>query len=180
MSLTDTAIASKEARSLDPAAMLEQLRAAAVTHVVTVPDTHQKSLLALLAEEGDPALVTVCTEDEAIGVAAGLWAGGARPVLLIQNAGLFASMNSLRGISLDGRVPTCMLVGEYLRDPAVPSRRNAARVVHLTEPTLDVWGVPYHRLEQDEDLAVIPAAYEQAMRERGPVVLLVGAPTAAR
>ncbi|ALJ21200.1 thiamine pyrophosphate-binding protein [Microbacterium sp. No. 7] len=165
------------ARRLDPRALHDALRDAGVTHVVTVPDTHQRTLLAVLAEEESPVLVTVCTEDEAFAVAAGLWAGGHAPLLLIQNAGLFAAMNSLRGIALDARVPTPMLVGEFLRDPAVPSRDHAVRVVGLTEPTLELWGVPHHRLEQPGDLVHIGAAVARAHEERGPVALLVGAET---
>ena len=177
MTSVDT-VSTSVAEHLDPAAMLGAIRAAGVTHVVTVPDTHQKSLLELLAAAEDIRLVTVCTEDEAIAIGAGLWVGGCRPLLLIQNAGLYASMNSVRGISLDAGVPTCLLVGEYLRDPALPSRHNAARVVRLTEPTLELWDVPFYRLETEADLEVIPIAYERAMHERRPVALLVGATTA--
>src|ERR1700722_13500846 len=164
--------------ALDPVLILQHIRHARVSHVVTVPDTHQRTLLELLAKTEDPRLLTVCTEDEAIGVGAGLYIGGARPLLLIQNAGLFASMNTLRGISLDGCVPTCLLIGEFQRDPNVPPRENAPRVVHLLEPTLESWGVPYYRLDQPGDLRQIPVAYERSLEERGPVALLVGASTA--
>ena len=40
------------ASSLSAATVLEAIAAAGRTHVVTVPDTHQKTLLALLAREG--------------------------------------------------------------------------------------------------------------------------------
>jgi hypothetical protein len=43
--------------------MLAAIRQARVTHVVTVPDTHQRTLLDLLAASAEPELVTVCTED---------------------------------------------------------------------------------------------------------------------
>lgn len=165
------------AEPVAPAAILDALIELDVTHVVTVPDTHQKSLLALLAQVERPRLITACTEDEAFAINAGLFIGGARPILLIQNAGLYASMNSLRGISLDGRVPTCALVGEYLRDPHMPSRENAARVVHLTEPTLELWGVPYRRLEHRDEIGVIADAYHLALETSGPSVVLVGAVT---
>jgi sulfopyruvate decarboxylase subunit alpha len=158
--------------------MLAALQDAGVTHVITVPDTHQRSLLALLADADSPELVYVCAEDEAFAMAAGLWVGGHVPLLLIQNAGFFASMNSLRGIALDGKVPIPMLIGEYFRDPGVPSRENALRVVSLTEPTLELWGVPYHRLEHPADIDQIRTGVSEALRGRGPVALLVGALTA--
>ncbi len=178
MADTETRQAQRIASSLSPEGMLEQIRAAAVSHVVTVPDTHQRSLLALLAASGDPRLLTVCTEDEAIALNAGLYLGGTRPLLLIQNTGFFAAMNSLRGVALDGRIPTCMLIGEFSRDPRLPSAQNPGRVVHLLEPTLELWGVPYYRLEQEEDLPLIGVAYERSLAHNGPVALLVGATTA--
>jgi sulfopyruvate decarboxylase subunit alpha len=165
------------ARSLDPRDVLSAIRDAGITHVITVPDTHQRTLLALLSPQTDPQLVTVCTEDEAFALAAGLHVGGARPLLLIQNAGLFASMNSLRGIALDGRVPMPLLIGEYFRDPTISSKDHTLRVVGLTEPTLELWGVPYYRLEVDADLTRIGEAVVRAHDECGPVGILVGAPT---
>ena len=169
--------AAPPAERLDPRSMLHQIRAAHVSHVVTVPDTHQKSLLDLLADQPRPQLITVCTEDEAIGVNAGLYAGGQRPFVLIQNTGFYACLNTIRGIALDARVPTCMLIGEFFRDVSLRSRDNASRLVRMIEPTLELWAVPYLRLERAEDLHHIPEAYERCHRERGPIALLVGAPT---
>jgi hypothetical protein len=76
---------------LSPHAILGHIRDSGITHVVTVPDTHQKSLLALLAESTEPQLITTCTEDEAMGVNVGLYIGGMRPLLLIQNSGFYAA-----------------------------------------------------------------------------------------
>jgi sulfopyruvate decarboxylase TPP-binding subunit len=166
------------ARPLDPAAMLAAIRQARVTHVVTVPDTHQRTLLDLLADASEPELITVCTEDEAMGVNLGLYLGGKRPMLLIQNSGFYAAMNTIRGLSLDARVPACLLIGEFLRDPAVAPADHASRLVHLLEPTLETWKIPYHRVDDPADLTAIPQAMDEAWRDRKPVALLVGAPTA--
>lgn len=158
--------------------MLKQIRRAGATHVITVPDTHQKTLLDLLAASADPELISVCTEDEAMGVNLGLYMGGRRPLLLIQNSGFYAAMNTVRGLSLDARVPACMLIGEYSRDPAVAPADHASRLVRLLEPTLATWEIPYYRLDEPSDLDAIPQAMDRAWRDRGPVALLVGAPTA--
>ena len=167
------------AESLDPVSMLDAIRTAGITDVITVPDTHQQSLLALLADTADPRLVTVCTEDEAMGVNLGMYLGGRKPLLLIQNSGFYACLNTLRGLALDARVPACMLIGEYFRDPGVPSRENTGRLVRMLEPTLELWGVPVYRLEHEVDVDTIPIAVEHAWRDRIPVSMLVGAPTAA-
>jgi sulfopyruvate decarboxylase TPP-binding subunit len=166
------------AEPLDPHKMLAAIRTLGITHVITVPDTHQRSLLALLAQTSDPTLITACTEDEAIGINAGLYIGGARPMLLIQNNGLYACLNTLKAIALDARVPTFMLVGEHGRDVALPSRENNDLSVRMLEPTLELWKVPYHRLEREADLSDLPRVYKRCLALEGPVASLVAAPTA--
>ncbi|MGH8239995.1 MAG: hypothetical protein ACREXP_23690, partial [Steroidobacteraceae bacterium] len=128
------------------------------------------------ADTNDPALITACTEDEAIGINTGLYCGGAKPMLLIQNNGLYACLNTLKALPLDARVPTFMLIGEHGRDVALASRDNADLSVRMLEPTLELWGVSYSRLEQDEDLGNFQRAYLHCQHEGGPVAVLVGAP----
>ncbi|MGI5518949.1 thiamine pyrophosphate-binding protein [Streptomyces sp. CA-106131] len=165
------------ADSLDPRLILKAIRDAAITHVITVPDTHQQSLLRLLAEPTGPQLITVCTEDEAMGVNLGLYMGGKKPMLLIQNSGFYAALNTVRGLALDGQVPTCMLIGEFFRDPHVAPRDHASRLVRMLEPTLDLWEIPTYRLDHEAHIADIPVAVEHAYRAHGPVALLVGGRT---
>src|SRR5688572_13790504 len=56
-----------------------------VTHILTVPDTHQKSLLATLSVDPAFSYHVLSTEDEALCVNAGLWMGGKEPLVVIQN-----------------------------------------------------------------------------------------------
>ena len=72
-----------------------ELKRLGLTWVVTVPDTHQRSLLAALGGDSEFRLTTAATEDEAVGICAGLWWSGIEPLLLIQHAGVFASVNTL-------------------------------------------------------------------------------------
>jgi len=164
---------------IDARAVLAEIRAAHVTHVITVPDTHQRTLLALLARSESPKLITVCTEDEAIGINAGLYIGGARPMLLIQNNGLYACLNTLKAIPLDARVPTVMLIGEHGRTLSMPSREDPDRAVRMLEPTLELWGVPYYRLEGPGDLGCFQRGFNECLENGGPLAILIGAPLAA-
>lgn len=163
---------------LDPGRIFEAIRQSGATHVVTVPDTHQRTLLEVLTNQSDLDLVTVCTEDEALGVNLGLYMGGMRPILLIQNTGFYASLNSMRGVCLDAKVPACLLIGEFGRDPHLPPEQNQRRTVRMLEPTLELWEIPYYRLDFDTDLDNIPLALKRAWQTRGPVAMIVGSPTA--
>jgi hypothetical protein len=91
--------------------------------------------------------------------------------------GLLAALNNVKGIALDARIPTCMLVGYFGRDVTRSARDNAARAVNLIEPTLDAWGVPYFPLEAPADLPAVRRAYQTSVEHQGPSVILVGAPT---
>jgi sulfopyruvate decarboxylase TPP-binding subunit len=157
--------------------ILTEVEALGISHVINVPDTHQRTFLAALARQQRIKVLTVCTEDEAIAINAGLWVGGQRPMLSIQHVGLLAALNNVKGISMDARIPTCMLVGYFGRDVSRPARDNAARAVSLIEPTLETWGVPYFPIESSSDLPRIRQAYETSVERQGPSVVLIGAPT---
>jgi sulfopyruvate decarboxylase TPP-binding subunit len=148
-----------------------------VTHVLTVPDTHQKTLLASLAADSSLRMLTLSTEDEAIAVNAGLWIGGAEPIVVIQNVGLFAAMNALRGIGSDMRVPTLLLVGQYGRDVSRPVDEDPATGVRFMEPVLQAMGVAFYRLDFESDIPVLERAWRRSREERRPVAVLLGAPS---
>jgi len=167
------------ARSVPAHAIIEQLLELGITHVIIVPDTHQRTLLAELARQSEVRLLSACTEDEAIAINAGLWIGGQRPILSIQQVGLLAAMNNVKGIAMDAGVPTCMLVGYFGRDVTRPARENAGRGVHLIEPTLDAWGVAYFPIEGPDDLHAVGDAYRYSLEHNGPAVVLIGAPTSS-
>lgn len=169
--------AAAVATSVGADAILSELLRLRVTHVVNVPDTHQRTLLAALVRQREIQLLTACTEDEAIALNAGLWIGGMRPVLSIQQVGLLASLNNVKGISIDARIPTCMLVGYFGRDLTRTARDNVATAVRLIEPTLDAWGIAYFPVEGPSDMGAIELAYRYAEEKLGPAVVLIGAPT---
>lgn len=148
-----------------------------ITHVIIVPDTHQRTLINAIVDQGEPEMVPVATEDEAMAISAGLYMAGKRPMLLVQNTGFFASLNTLRAIALEAQVPTMMFVGEFGRDVTKPISENPTPRVRVIEPTLDVWGVPYYRLDGPGDLPNVGLALNQSYEQRGPVIVLIGAPT---
>jgi sulfopyruvate decarboxylase TPP-binding subunit len=115
--------------------------------ILSVPDTHQKTVLAALDKEESIRVVTCATEDEATAIAAGLHVGGEPVVLMIQHAGLYASVNTLRGVAIDGRVPVFYMIGLLSRERDKDPRDCRHSMVRYCEPLLDTFGVPHARLE---------------------------------
>jgi sulfopyruvate decarboxylase TPP-binding subunit len=148
-----------------------------VTHIISVPDTNLRTVISLLEERAAPKLTYVCTEDEAIGISAGLYMTGHKPMLLIQNNGLYACLNTLKAMPLDAEVPTFMLIGQFGRDVNKSVEENPRRAVHRLEPTLATWGVPFVRIDEPADVAKIRGAWDVAWQTNGPSAAIVGAPT---
>lgn len=170
---TVTAVAT----AIDGHALADAVRALGVTHVICVPDTNQRTAIAALGERPGPRLIYPCTEDEAVGINAGLYITGHKPMLLIQNNGLYACINTLKAMPLDAQIPTMFLIGQFGRDVTKSVEANARRAVHRLEPTLQTWGVPYFRLEGPDDLPNLHRAWETAWGTPGPAAAIVGAPT---
>lgn len=145
--------------------------------ILSVPDTHQKSVLAALEHEPELRVLTCATEDEANAIAAGLYIGGEPVVLMIQHAGLYASVNTLRGVGLDGRVPLFALIGLLGRERDLDPTQSRSSMVRYAEPLLDTFGVPHARLEGPDDLRLIPEYYVLSRDRRGPAAVLVGLET---
>jgi hypothetical protein len=130
-------------------------------------------------------LVTATREGEAIAVAAGLWMGGASPLVVIQNTGLLESGDALRGTAVRMAAAVPMLVTgrgwakmraagvgpETPRTIELLTRPDIDSTALLTEPTLRAWGVPYRVCAGDDD----PAA---AVAETIAEARALGRPTA--
>ena len=165
------------AQSIPADQFLEAIRGAGIQDIVLVPDTHQRTLLDLLMADPQIRTIHCSTEDEAVAVSAGLIIGGRRPMMQIQHAGLYASVNNLRGVALDGHFPIVLLIGLLGRDPELAPRDDGGSMVRLCEPLLDTLGIPSYLLDGADDLHHVATAFDEAAERNGPVALLVGAPT---
>src|SRR5499425_3234333 len=124
--------------------------------ILSVPDTHQKTVLAALDKVRALRVLTCATEDEACTVGAGLWIGGEPVVLMIQHAGLYASVNTMRGVAMDGRVPMFYMIGLLSREKDKVPRESRHSMVRYCEPLLDTFSVPHALLEGPNDVHRIP------------------------
>jgi phosphonopyruvate decarboxylase len=75
-----------------------------------VPCSMIESLIGTLETHPRLPYVPAVREDVAVGLAAGAWLAGRRPMVLMQNSGLGTSMNALVSLSLMYRLPALLLV----------------------------------------------------------------------
>ena len=170
--------------SMPASACVEALKRNLVDHVVTVPDWVQLSLHDRLNKGVEGIrVINACNENQVVTVAAGLTIGGKRPLVMMQNQGLYNCFNTLRAVCLDAHIPMVFLVGQFGREfnnIGRPTSESARCLVRIAEPFLASIGVPFHILDNEKDLLKLDQAYEQAQQQRTAVVLLVGAPMAWR
>ena len=157
--------------------VVDALRRAGATHVVVVPDTNQRTVLERLDDGGLLPVIRCAAEDDVFGVCAGLWLAGLRPVAVIQQLGLFAGVNALRGMVHDQRIPLAILAGVYGRDPGQQLTDNPGSAVRLCTPLLDALEIPWSLIESPAEASSIGTELTAAFDTERARVVLLGAPT---
>ncbi|TFV49678.1 thiamine pyrophosphate-binding protein [Bradyrhizobium niftali] len=90
-------------------------KAANIQHVSYVPDGGHRGLIDLCADDPEIGTTVLTTEEEGVGLAAGLFLGGQRSVLLMQSSGVGNCLN-LFTLAENCRLPLVLLVtmrGEF-------------------------------------------------------------------
>jgi len=93
------------------AGVCDGLQAAGVTHIVYVPDNPLSHVLRYFGVRfPDIRLVLATREEEAFGIAAGLYLGGRRAAVLLQSSGVGNSVNALTTLLIPYEIPVPMVV----------------------------------------------------------------------
>ena len=129
-------------------AICRGLAALGIRDVVYVPDNPLSNVLRALASDHPDIRTTIATrEEEAFGIAAGLYIGGARPVVMLQSSGLGNSINALASLDVAFEIPVLMLItmrgGDGEWNPTQHPMGLAVR------PILDSLGVSHSTIESD-------------------------------
>lgn len=156
--------------------ILDAIKKSGVEFAVSVPDiTTSEGLLKPLSRDRAIRHVRLCKEDEGVSICTALSYCDRRAILLMQQTGLYDSVNAIRAIAVDYGHPVCMLVGLQGSEADVPPRESPKHIVRVAMPVLDALGVEHHLLVADGDEAKIPPAIDKAYETSTPVVFLVGA-----
>ena len=122
--------------------MCAGVRAAGSRHVVYVPDNPLSHVLRVLRQEfPDVRTILATREEEAFGIAAGLYLGGARPTVMLQSSGLGNSLNALTSLLVPYRIPMLIVISMRGDD----GEWNAAQVPmgRAVRPIFDAIGIPH-------------------------------------
>ena len=160
-------------RGASAARTLAQVEALGFTHVLLIPDSESR-LLYDAVRHSALSLITPCREGESIAIAAGLWTGGRKPLVVLQNTGLMEAGDALRGCGLGPRVPLRLMVGWRGYSGAMAGRAPIDSAYTYTEPLLAAWGIPFWRLMGDEDLPTLATMDRTAEETAFPAAVVTG------
>lgn len=150
-----------------------RIEALGFTHVLLIPDSESRLLYDAVRRSTLP-LITPCREGESIAIAAGLWTGGRKPLVVLQNTGLMEAGDALRGCGLGPRVPLRLMVGWRGYAGVMAGRTPIDSAYTYTEPLLAAWGIPWWPLMADEDLPVLATMDRTAAESSLPAAVVTG------
>ena len=143
-----------------------------VTHVVWLPDSELGCWESALSSAKRLKLIRVCREGEAFGVAAGLYLGGKRPVVVIQCTGFFEAGDALRNVVHDLTLPIFAIVGYrgfYGKGPG--GRKDTAAT--FLEPIVQAWNIPYKLLTKESNLDELADYYRETQGHGQAAIALI-------
>jgi sulfopyruvate decarboxylase subunit alpha len=149
------------------------LWAAGCQDIVYVPDNPLSHILAAV-QAGHPGVraLLATREEEAVGIAAGLYLGGRRPVLLMQSSGVGNTLNAVGSLLLAYQIPAVLIVS--MRGD--PGEWNWAQVPmgRAIVPVLGAFGIQHLTIDREEDArASVLAVATLAFATRVPAACLL-------
>ena len=158
------------ADSSGPQLILEAMKEAGVNFVTSLPDANLAKLLALVDAEPQLTHVTLCREEEGIGICAGAYMGGKTAAIVMQNGGFLNSCNALTTTALNFNIPILLMI-YYAGDLG---DEGFSTLGSVTEPVLRGLGIRYYVLRKLEEIkTTIKGAVTLAIDSRRPVAVLL-------
>jgi sulfopyruvate decarboxylase alpha subunit len=155
-----------------PDMIFQSLRTARVGHMSYVPDAGHARLIELFHADPDMMVNVLTTEEEGVAIAAGVWLGGQRSVVLMQSSGVGNCINML-SLPAIARLPLLMLV--TMRGEWAEFNPWQVPMSEATEPSLRAIGVRTLRADTATDaVEIVPSAAALAYEADGRVAVLLG------
>ena len=132
---------------IEPEAFVDALRDRGFDFYAGVPCSLIKGVLANLTEREDLPYVPAAREDGALGIAAGAFLGGKRPVVLMQNSGLGVSFNALFSLQKMYKLP-CLLIITWRGWQGNDAPEHIEMGLVMPD-LLDTAGIPHRTLDPD-------------------------------
>jgi len=153
-----------------PKLILDGLKEAGIDLIATVPDINLRELLGLVEVDDRVVHVPLCREEEGIGVCTGAYLVGKKCALIMQNGGLFNSVNGIVSTLIQYQIPLLLLI--YFAGDM--GDRTFSTTGSATEPVLNALGIRSTILrEPDEAKDLIRRTQILTMDYKRPAAILL-------
>lgn len=129
--------------------VFEAMRGREIATVATVPDGGLTRLLKRCEADPGTRVITLTTEEEGVGLLAGLWLGGQRGMMALQSSGVGNCINAL-GYCQTLRAPCLMLV--TMRGQWGEFNPWQVPMGQATRPVLEAMGVKCFPIDRAEEV----------------------------
>ncbi len=116
--------------------------------------------------------VSAVREDSALGLAVGMYLGGEKPVVLMQNSGLGYCLNVLTSLHLVYSIPMLLIISWRGAEGMNDAVEHEVMGKNMPD-VLSAVGIPYVLLETDKIEASVDACLARLEAEQKPVALLI-------
>jgi sulfopyruvate decarboxylase subunit alpha len=149
------------------------LVAGGIRDLVYVPDNPLSHLLRAIEADHKGIRTTIATrEEEAFGIAAGLYLGGGRPAVLMQSSGLGNAANALASLLVAYQVPVPFVIS--MRGEEGEWNWAQVPMARAVRPLLQALGIPWFSIESPESAeAMVRKVTTMAFGTRTPAACLL-------
>ncbi len=130
--------------------MVKEMKAAGINFVATVPDSGLGALYWLCKDDPGFRFVPVQNEGEGVGVVAGAWLGGKRPIMFMEASGLRVAAEALARLGLEIGLPALLVIS--YRGSIGDGNWWAINQGAVLEPMLKALRIPYRIIENDAEI----------------------------
>jgi len=153
-------------------ATVQSLIETGVRLVTYVPDNMLVPLIAGFRADERMTVFSSTREEEAIGIACGVFLGGQRAVVMMQSSGFGNIPNALASLAVPYQIPVLMIItergalGEY-NSVQVP-------ITRVIRPTLDALGIPHYTLNRADEVDFVTRRMaSQCFNTQQPAALIL-------
>ena len=144
-----------------------------VSFVTTVPCKQHAGVISELEQRQDVQHMPGNKEDEGMGLCAGAYMGGKRPMIIMQNTAIGVTVNTLVTLQQFYRMPLPMLIS-YRGELKEPVACQVEMAVH-TKALLNQLQIPTYHFHQEDDAKELDAILKYTFMSNKPVAILTDA-----
>ena len=150
---------------------IEKLRERGFDFYTGVPCSLLSGLISALEHRADVPYYPAVREDAAVGLCAGAFMGGKRPVLLMQNSGLGYSLNAFTSLNLIYKFPVLVIMS--WRGCGGKDAPEHIIMGDINERLLETAGMEYGVIDDTNTDDLLAQAMDTLEKKQAPFTLLV-------